>query len=452
MKFYAVLRDSYREAMSTWVIPVMLFFTLILVLLVASVGFRPVSVQDELENRLGLLNFVRFNPAFQGKAPFLIENLKTTNEKEPWNADYDFDFVFRSTPEGLKQVESNPGLPMTRRRAELFLGRELSFLKNIVVTDTSPKDAKPGVVERRFHVTSQGTKIQDRQSWFHQPSFLFAFDYFFTYTLRDGVYKLEKRLVNDVGSWVTLLIAVIITAGFIPNLLRKGSVDLYISKPIGKMELIIYKYFGGLLFVLILMTAMVGSIWLTLGLRTGLWGTGFLWLIPLITFYFAVLYAVSTLAAVLTRSTLVAILATITAWAIFFGIGFGFNIVRQFKEADKNFKEKLVDPNAELDEFDAPPEGPPGAPGEKREPRRPTEVPLYVDIIAKVLYYPCPRTYDLDDQMIRSIADGVLTEYEMKENGLTKELPSWGETLGVSTAFILLCLFLSCLIMSRRDN
>ena len=457
MKFLAVLRDSYREAMSTWVIPVMLFFTFVLVLLIASIGFRPVTVQDELESRLGLLNFVRINPAFKNQAPFLIENLKSSNEREPWKADYEFDFVFRASPEGLKQLEGGAGMPLTKQRTKNFLTSQVSFLKNINVTDNTPKEqANPNVVERRFHVTSQGTKIEDRLSWFHEPSIFFSVDLPLTTTLRGGVYRLEKTLVNDIGSIATLLVAVIITAGFIPNLLRKGSVDLYISKPIGRIELLIYKYFGGLLFVLILMTVMVGSVWVTLGLRTGLWSPSFLLLIPVITFYFAILYAVSTLAAVLTRSTLVAILASFLAYAIFFGIGFGFDIIRQVKEADRVLREKLVDPNAELDEIDepapAPAGGPPGAPPPKREPRRPTEIPQWLDIGSRVLYYPCPRTSDLDNRMIRVIADGILTDFEIKEKGLTKELPSWGETLGVSTAFIIICLLLSCWIMSRRDN
>ena len=54
---------------------------------------------------------------------------------------------------------------------------------------------------------------------------------------------------------------------------------------------------------LILTAFTVGGVWVAIGLRTGFWTPHFLAVIPLLTFYFAILYAVSTLAAVLTRST-----------------------------------------------------------------------------------------------------------------------------------------------------
>ena len=36
----------------------------------------------------------------------------------------------------------------------------------------------------------------------------------------------------DIGAWVALLTGVIITSFFVPNMLRKGTVDLLLVKPI----------------------------------------------------------------------------------------------------------------------------------------------------------------------------------------------------------------------------
>ena len=44
----------------------------------------------------------------------------------------------------------------------------------------------------------------------------------------------------------------------------------------------------------------VGGIWLVLGLRSGIWSPGFLATILILTFFFAILYAVSAFFAVLT--------------------------------------------------------------------------------------------------------------------------------------------------------
>ncbi len=465
-KFIAVLRDSYREAVSTWVIPVMLVFSFLLVLLVASIGFRPVTLQDELNNRFGLPNaLLSFNPELKGSR-YDVENLVTSDPAAPWKADYEFDVVFRATPAAVKQFKGNIAFPMTARQMRNSLRQTVPFLDSLEVVDRSPP-APPAPVpgppppadeagadqpaavpspprqEFRFHATTRGTRIEDRTSWPHQPSFLFAWDTFFTMSLRDGVYSLEKRLTNDFGALTILLVSVIITAGFIPNLLRKGTVDLYISKPIGRVELLLYKYVGGLIFVLLLTTAMVGGIWLTVGLRTGLWAPHFLALIPLLTFYFAILYAVSTLAAVLTRSTLVAILATLFAWAVFFGIGWGYDKLRQVKKAGDDMRAKLGAPDADPDD---------DIPNARRGDRQPWEVPAWLDITSKVLYYPAPRTYDMDDRMIHTIARGALTDFEIKQNKLDEELPPWGETLGVSAAFIALCLALAGWRMATRDN
>ena len=122
---------------------------------------------------------------------------------------------------------------------------------------------------------------------------------------------IEDQIINGLGGAVALLISVIITAFFIPNMLRKGSIDLLISKPIGRSQLLVYKYIGGLTFIFLLSAFTIGGVWLVLGLRSGFWDPTFLVVIPVLTFTFAILYAVSTLVAVLTRSPIAAMLVSI---------------------------------------------------------------------------------------------------------------------------------------------
>ena len=91
---------------------------------------------------------------------------------------------------------------------------------------------------------------------------------------------LNLRAVFDELRTVALLIAVILTAFYVPNMLRKGSIDLLISKPIGRTPLLIYKYIGGLTFIFLVSAFTVGGVWLVLALRTGYWDPTFLILIP----------------------------------------------------------------------------------------------------------------------------------------------------------------------------
>src|SRR5205823_2985030 len=69
-----------------------------------------------------------------------------------------------------------------------------------------------------------------------------------------------------------------------------------------------------LTFVLVLAAFTVLGMWVAIGARSGIWNPGFLVLIPAITFFFAILYSVSALMGVLTRSPIVCILVTVAFW------------------------------------------------------------------------------------------------------------------------------------------
>src|SRR5262249_51582284 len=119
------------------------------------------------------------------------------------------------------------------------------------------------------------------------------------------LFLILNYVVNGVGAWVAILVSVVIASLFIPNMLRKGTVDLLLVKPIRREVLLVYKYLGGLLFIALNTAFVVVGVWLALGLRSGVWTHHFLLSIFVITFFFAVLYAVSTLFAVLTGSAIV---------------------------------------------------------------------------------------------------------------------------------------------------
>src|SRR5262249_48644963 len=123
------------------------------------------------------------------------------------------------------------------------------------------------------------------------------------------------------GAWLGLLVSVALTAFFIPNMLQKGTLEPLLVKPIRRWQLLVYKYLGGLTFIFVTTTVVVVGVWLALGLRSGIWAPGFLLIILVLTFFFAVLYAVSTLFGVLTRNAIVALLMTCLFWGALWGIG-----------------------------------------------------------------------------------------------------------------------------------
>ena len=230
------------------------------------------------------------------------------------------------------------------------------------------------------------------------------------------LWVIEDQIINGLGSAIALLISMIITSFFIPNMLRKGSIDLLVSKPIGRSQLLIYKYVGGLTFIFILSTISIGGVWLAIALRSGHWDPSFLIVIPVLTFTFAILYAVSTLVAVFTRSPIAAMLISV-GFAVFL------YIVGQVKTLFDRLKVEAPD-------------------------NIPEWAFTLVDTINNVL----PRYKDLDKLTSKLIGEGTLTAGESRMFGIAQmDYPSWSNTFGVSMIFIAIMLSLSCWRFSKRD-
>jgi ABC-type transport system involved in multi-copper enzyme maturation permease subunit len=128
-------------------------------------------------------------------------------------------------------------------------------------------------------------------------------------------------VISGWGAWLAILLSIVITSFFIPNMLRKGTVDLLLVKPIRRPTLLIFKFLGGLLFIFLNTAFVVVGMFLAVGLRSGIWTWGFLLTIFILTYFFAILYSVSALFGVLTRSPIVAILMTCFTWGFLFGVG-----------------------------------------------------------------------------------------------------------------------------------
>jgi ABC-type transport system involved in multi-copper enzyme maturation permease subunit len=370
----------------------------------------------------------------------------------------------------MNNILDNPGMPTKKNRIEKMLREWFYFLDQIDVTKVTPpkpdgsdkpkdgskpKDGPDAPQELRFTVKTTGNKAQEQMAWLHVPSVLFGIEIpFLTMSLRQGIFTLEKYLVNYVAVWVLLLVGVVVTADLVPNMLRKGALDLLIAKPLSRVELLVYKYVGGLTFVFLLTTFTVLGIWVVIGLRTGIWTSNFLATIPFVTFYFAILYAVSTLVGVLTRHTLVAILATLLAWAMIWAVG-------KVNDGIQNRKESIAEQAAKGGEPDLP------------IPKKGEPEPSFDDVIAKIdpdaplwgfipkflwpafegLHAVTPRAYDMDARLGRIIADGALTEPELKQAGYGKPpRETWAGMIGVSLAFIAVCLALASWRFVTRDG
>jgi hypothetical protein len=229
------------------------------------------------------------------------------------------------------------------------------------------------------------------------------------------VFFLEEVLLNLIGASVAILISIIITAFFVPNMLRKGTVELLLVKPIRRWTLLLYKYLGGLTFISLNTLYAVGGVWLVFGLRAGLWSPR-LFMVALITLgYFALLYAVSTLVAVLTRSTVVAILLSCSAWFLFVLVGIGYHQVDDWVKDGRLAHDSWIIP------------------------------------AMNGLHYVLPRPKDLDrlsNMMLAHDLDPQLAALEKYDNVAPV---NWRESLTVTGMFLFAMMAIACIKFSTAD-
>lgn len=459
----AILKDSYREAVSGWVLQAMMVLIGLFLLLVLSTSFRILPLDEVLNAQFRFMNsLVGRNPQF-GSPQISVENVKVDKPDEPWASAHQFDVVVTcpSAADYAKALKSP--LPVKKDSIEGMLTASQLFDGLTVEQTEKPPDAVPGdekaakPVTARYQVKATGTKISERREWPHQLVVLFAVPVttFLSFSPRDGAYLAENYLVSGIGGWIFALLAVVITAAFIPNIMAKGALDLLISKPVGRVWLLVCKFIGGLTFMFLITAFAVGGVYLMFGIRVGVWTPHFLAAIPLLTLQFAILYSVSTLVGVLTRNTLVAILGTIAAWFILFTFGSMDSSIRAREVENKKFAKLLED--GKFDRmFDE--EGRPLTRDDilaRMDPDRPILgiIPASTFPFWKAANVVLPRMKQIDGRTGRLIAEGMLTERQMKSHGYGEPPDhSWFEVIGVSVGFIAVMLGLASWRFVTRDG
>ncbi len=111
-----------------------------------------------------------------------------------------------------------------------------------------------------------------------------------------------NQLVFGAAYFLGTLLGLFATMPLIGGLLETGRIDLLLSKPVSRSRILGGHLAGLVLVVAMLSTYLIGGVWLTLSLKTGLWQTSFLAAIPLMVTMFVVMYGVLLFFTVLTRN------------------------------------------------------------------------------------------------------------------------------------------------------
>jgi ABC-type transport system involved in multi-copper enzyme maturation permease subunit len=435
MKFLAILKDSLREAIDCKVLYVMVGLSCLVTLVVASLSFKPLPAELNMRKLISgetpailavmsgepVENLVK-NGKLRIDSPFQFEDVRLLKgAPDTPESTYAVFISMQTTKEEAKKIRNEPRNTLEQLKNQFAFLEQLNLLHFHDLALLPGKDDDPLI---RIEMHTEPTEAT-RRVWLFEPSLFFGGVPLSGVDVPLGVFLSEvSRLVLFIGAWVAILTSIIITSFFIPNMLRKGTVDLMVVKPMQRWTILLYKYLGGLTFIFLNTAFAIFCIWLSLGLRSGVWANSFLLMIFIITFFFSILYSVSTLFAVFTKSAIVAILMTCGAWFVFFIVG----LLNQLFE-NRQYAEKALQ-----------------VPAEKRWGDN-----TFARVI-KVVRTITPRTKDLDYLGNKILLSDFLTGTTSQAKALDKSTTiSWGESLTVSGIFVAVMLGLACWWFATKD-
>lgn len=119
-------------------------------------------------------------------------------------------------------------------------------------------------------------------------------------------------------TWAATILALISTAGIIPDLVSSGTVEMLVSKPISRVRLLLTKFTFGLLFVALQVSVFSVGCFLVFGLKGVFWEPRILLAVPIVVVFYSYLFCFCVLMGLIMRSTVSALLITLLFWLMLF--------------------------------------------------------------------------------------------------------------------------------------
>ena len=126
----------------------------------------------------------------------------------------------------------------------------------------------------------------------------------------ENLVEQTQSVIAMVMYFAGMALSVFASAGLVSAVFEPGRVELLLSKPVSRIHLLMGRYLGNVLVIAANIIYLVAGSWIIFGLKTNVWGMGFLISSLCTIFIFAVLLTVLVLVGVLWDSSAVAIMAT----------------------------------------------------------------------------------------------------------------------------------------------
>jgi hypothetical protein len=350
--YLATIKDSFREALASRVLWIMLILITLLLLVVASPGIRR-ELTWQLQGEQ-IFEVWQLEAADISDARALAAQLLNDARQE---SDSPGKHIHRQLDAKLQKQLPDVARPDPEPKTYLRLLRDLTKALNerLQEDDFFDQDAWQGIAigkEARDWLDQEADDLTDNQLARRNrllleaafPKVIRASDdpsiriQLLFWDVTPPVPVSEEQLHLRI-SWllngfmkifvgvVALFVAILVTASIIPNALETGSIELLLSKPVSRTLLFLSKFLGGCAFILVNAAYLIGGLWIIAGLRLGEWNHRLLLCIPIFLFLFTIYYSVSALAGVIWRSAIVSVIVTIVFWGTCFTVGLGKGIM-----------------------------------------------------------------------------------------------------------------------------
>jgi ABC-type transport system involved in multi-copper enzyme maturation permease subunit len=126
----------------------------------------------------------------------------------------------------------------------------------------------------------------------------------------EGLVRQTQSVIAMAMYFFGMALSVFASAGLVAAVFEPGRIELLLSKPVSRTQLLLGRYAGNVLVVAANIVYLTLGSWIIFGLKTDVWGTGYLISCLFTVFVFSVLLAIIVLVGVLLESAAVAIMTT----------------------------------------------------------------------------------------------------------------------------------------------
>ena len=348
--YLAIIKDSFRAALASRVLYVLLGLILLFLLAIA-----PLHVRESLDTRINLDRDVRAANQAQ-----LVERFEEERNNGNKGVQRIWDNLTQETKDKIERAVPAEGLEDDEKVSDidrLFAAQALFEELNEQIEDPE-FFRKEDWAEGKYNSETRGYLKKDHGSLTKKQKqrlnrilisqsfggmvkagskssldfFYGPFDWsswmsnvFQNNTSQDQfasqLSSLMARFLDKIVLSIGLLIAILVTANVVPQTFEPGTLNLLLSKPMSRMGLYLSKFIGGCMFIALCAVLLFVGLWLWMGFGLGVWDRAVLFSIPLYIVVFAIYYSVSSLTGLVTRSTILAIVATGIFWAGCWSVG-----------------------------------------------------------------------------------------------------------------------------------